>query len=312
MNNNINLTPAALSWIASGFEKKTVISPYANTPKLELTQEGLDDLIKQGIIDTNKQINAEAYSLLEILAQANKFASIKLTGDSGQLHRVTYWKEDKPVSFDNNGESFVISPGNDITALEIILSEIIGSNRLVSSSFSASFDHKTALVFAAILDLSRIASIRLYADDIEVPTSFSPEDISTFIQKAESTKWLTSHLKSLNIPGLAASIQDVLSCLKSLIENDIVAESNPGLYSVIRASAELAANFLFIENTLHFRAGSTGNDGHVSTSECVFLQAGLHDLIMLDVSAENIEISALSSYAVLEAIKHMMTTSPLF
>jgi hypothetical protein len=81
---------------------------------------------------------------------------------------------------------------------------------------------------------------------------------------------------------------------------------------VVRDSAELVAHFLFIENILHFKAGSENEEGKIFTAECMFLQAGVHDVIMVDAALDKIEISALSSYAMIEYIKRMLTNPPRF
>jgi hypothetical protein len=307
----MNLTPAALNWLGSAFGKKTKVSPFANTPNETLTQAGLDDLRKQGVVTAENAMTTEAYALLDILAGATRFASVHLSGGSGQVNRVTYWSGDKIASLDNTGSSLIVSDGNDMTGIEAMFREMTGSNRLVNSTFTGNFDHRSALIFTALLDLSRQAAIRLYVDGTPVPKGFSAAQVSSFAGSANNTRWVTSYLKTLKIPGLTVSKEQAETGLKSLADAGIVRADGGGLYTLAYESAVLAARFLFIENTIHFTAGSE-NGIKVNIAECLFIQAGIHDAIMIDVSSKGIGITSLSSLAMIDAIKRMMTTPPAF
>jgi hypothetical protein len=95
-------------------------------------------------------------------------------------------------------------------------------------------------------------------------------------------------------------------------EAGIVDDAQNGLYTLTYASAELAAHFLFVENMVHFRSGCEKEDGSLRSVECMFLQAGLHDIIMVDFAADKVDISAISSFAMIDSIKALMTTPPDF
>jgi hypothetical protein len=119
LNNSINLTPSALKWLGSAFEKKSRVSPLSTVSAEDFTQEGLDDLVKQGVVSEDKTMTPEAYALLDILAGAKKFASVQLSGGSGHINRVTYWNGDNSVSLNSKGENFTLTPGNSVDDLEI-------------------------------------------------------------------------------------------------------------------------------------------------------------------------------------------------
>ncbi|MDD4874233.1 MAG: hypothetical protein PHE15_04590 [Dehalococcoidales bacterium] len=312
MNKNIQLTPATLNWLGLAFENKTRVSPLSSAPNDRLTQTGLDSLIEQGVVTADKVMTTQAYALMDILAGATMFASLKLSGGSGHINRITYWKGDKSVSLNNSGGTFILSPGNNVEALEVTLQEITGSNRLISSNFTASFDLRSAVVFSALFDLSRKAAIRLYADGSDVPDGFSPEEISKFIKESDNSRWITSHIKTLTVTGITVTAKQALTSLESLSEAGVIGSVKGGLYTLAYASAQLAANFLFIENTVHFRSGKENKDGNIAFTEGMFVQAGIHDVIMIDISEGKVEISAVSSYAMTEDIKTMMTIPPDF
>ncbi len=311
MNNTVVLTPEALKWLGSGFENKTKLSPFSTAPDADFTQAGLDALVKQGIVEEDKTITTGAYAVLETLAAAGKFASVHLSGSCGHVNRTTYWNGDKSVSLDNGGNTISVTPGNQVIGLEVILNEITGVNRLMSSDFSAVFDHRSALVFAGLFDLYRMATMRFYADDKPEPDGFSVRDVSEFIGAAEDPKWLTSHIKALNIPKMKITDKEAAAGLKSLAGAGIIAENKDNLFKPALDSAELAANFLFIENIVHFKAGSE-KDSKINIVERMYLQAGVHDVISVDVSSEKIEISAVSSFDMVDTICKLMTTPPSF
>ena len=311
MKDLMNLTPAALNWLGLAFEKKTKVSPLSNAQGDGLTPAGLKELTEQGIITADQMITTEAYALLDILAKATKYASVRLAGSSGQVNRITYWDGDKSVSLDNKGTSFTVTPGNDAAALEVIFNELTGANHITSSDFSGTFDFRSALVFSGLFDLSRRASLRLYADSTAVPDGFSAAEIGKFIAGADNSRWLTSHIKTLNISGLKVSPAETEASLKALAQVKVIAVAPGNLYALAYASAELAARFLVTDNVIHFRCGVEKN-GKVEAAECMFLQAGIHDVVMVDIAADKMDISALSSFAMVDNIKRMMTTPPSF
>lgn len=153
--------------------------------------------------------------------------------------------------------------------------------------------------------------MRLYADGTPEPAGFSADNVSTFISTAKEAKWLTSHIKALDIPGMKITEKEAATGLKSLVEAGVIAYAKDNLFKVDFASAELAANFLFIENIVHFKAGSE-EDNKIKVVECAYLQAGVHDIISINVSAKGIDISAVSSYNMIENIRLMMTNPPSF
>lgn len=90
----------------------------------------------------------------------------------------------------------------------------------------------------------------------------------------------------------------------------VVRIDSAGQGLVISTKTE-AVNFLIIENVLHVRCGQETNN-QIITGEAIFLQAGLHDVLMLDVDAETVEFNSVSTHTMLEYLQSMVLKVPEF
>lgn len=303
----MQITPKALTWMGSAFEKKTRISPLATIVELGFAEADKAILKEQGVIDESSAFTPEAYVLLNTLAEAESYAGFRVTGTFGVIDKVAYFSGEQKAYLDNAGHTITLSAQTDLAAMTGVLNEITGISHLVNSSLNVQLDCASARVLAALIDLTRQAAL-IHCSE----TGFMPEGFSAdAIEKACSfsgTRWLGAYLKGLRLPDSNVDHYGVERSLKALEDAGVLSQ-NPAGYVLVRDAYELAANFLIIEHAIHARVGKLEGDD-IRFGEALFLQAGLHDILMIDSDGTSIEFSSISTSAMVEYLQHMMVQKP--
>lgn len=310
MTERMLLSPEAITWIGSAFSEKTKISPFTTIQAPGFGETGKSDLIEQGIIDRESAFTPESYAVFEVLAGAEAFAGFRLSGAFGNINKTSYFKGNNAVTIDSAGQGLVISTKTDVDSMIGILNEITGISRLVNSEVNIKMDIKSALAFAALIDVTRKHALSQYAGLRDMPVGCSADEILNMVDQAEGNRWLTAYLKNLRLPHAALNESELDMAMAGLLEANLLEKGDYG-YRLLGEAYDLAANFLIIENVLHVRCGQETNS-QIVTGEAMFLQAGLHDVLMLDVDAETVELNTLSTYTMVEYIQSMMLKAPNF
>lgn len=309
MSFHMQLTPEALTWMGSAFEKKTMISPFATIAAPGFTEEDKGALRAQGILDGQDALTAEAYALLNALAGAESYAGFRVTGTFGAIDKVAYFSGDRVVYFDNAGGLFTLSEHTDLTGMAGVLNEITGISHLVNSSLNVQLDVASAIVLAALIDLTRQGALVHCSETGFMPADFSAETIEKACTLS-GTRWLGAYLKGLRLTAVPLDSSAVARSLEALEEAGLVSSNEAGV-ALVRDAYEFAANFLIIEHAVHTRVGKLDGDT-IRFGEALFLQAGLHDTLMIDSAGSSVDFSTISTSAMVEYLQHMMSRKPEF
>lgn len=310
MADRMVLSPAAITWLGSAFGDKTKISPFTTIQEKGFTEDEKAGLVEQGVIDGESAFSPESYAIFEILAGADAFAGFRLSGAFGNVNKTAYFKGDKTVTIDSAGQELVVSTKTDVDSMVGILNEITGISRLVNSEVNVKMDAKSALAFAALIDVTRKNALSQYAGLGDMPVGYTADKILAMFDHVEGVRWLTAYIKTLRLPYAALSVDELDQALAGLLEAGLAEKGDYG-YRLLGEAYDLATNFLIIENVLHVRCGQE-TDGKIVTGEALFLQAGLHDVLMLDVDAATVEFNTVSTYTMMEYLQSMMLKAPDF
>ena len=63
---------------------------------------------------------------------------------------------------------------------------------------------------------------------------------------------------------------------------------------------------------MHVQTGAEGPDGRIRTAECVFMQAGLNDIVCIDGGGGKVSIETVSGAMLREYARRFLTTPPSF
>ncbi len=307
MSYRVTLTPKELKWLGSAFEEKSRISLFH-----AMTEEGFSEndkapLREKGVLDGDDALTADAYALLRDLAAADSYSGFRVGGTFGRIDKVAYFCEGRTVVCDNLGDGFLLSRQSDPHAVAALLNEITGISHLVNATLNVKLDPVGARILAGLIDLTRRAALLACTETVDVPVAFTPEEILGACG-FESPRWIGSYLKTLRLPDGHVDEERTLSVLKVLAEAGIAAETDAG-WQLIWDAMEFAVKFLVIEHGVHARAGKADGD-QIRYGEALFLQAGLHDVLMIDSDGEAIEFSTLSTSAMVEILQRMVQEKP--
>ena len=308
MSFSAKLAPAAITWLGSAFENKTPLSPFTTIQVPGFTEEDKKALMDQKVIDTTSAFTPEAYAVLSELASAKSFGSVRLNGSFGLIDKVVYFGDTFPVTVDNAGDSLVISTGQSREGFDEILDEITGNSRLTNAVFEIEMGEKAALTLSSLLDLSRKSGLTAYAQNVEIREAFSDSEILEFFNTAEGSRWITGFLKRMPLENGTLSASDVEESLKSLESANCI-QRKDGTVRLIGDAATLAMNLLVIDQTVVCRVAQE-HQGQTVVSDALILQAGLHDLLMIDSGADGIGFSALSTRTLRQFITKIISEPP--
>lgn len=310
MSARMLLSPEAITWLGSAFNDKTKISPFTAIQMPGFSEADKTSLIEQKVIDQDSALTPESYALFNTLAKAKAYAGFRLSGAFGNVEKTSYFMDGQQVTVDSAGQGLVISGPADVDTMAGVINEITGISRLVNAQMNIKMGPKSALAFTALLDLTRQYALGQYAGLTEMPIGFTTEQIITMARKATDQHWLTAYLKTLRLPGLDLLEEELEAAMAGILQADLAEKGDDG-YRLIGEAHDLAVNFLVIEHVLHVRCGQEKDDGIV-TGEGLFLQAGLHDVLMMDVDSETVEFNTVSTYTMLDYMQNMITKSPDF
>lgn len=304
------LSPETFTWLGSAFSEKTKISPFSVIQAPGFSEGDKAALHEQGVIDGDSALSPESYALFDILARARAFASFRLSGAFGSVEKTAYFHEDAQATVDNAGQGLVISGAVDLDTMAGVINEITGISRLVNAKVNLKMGPKSALAFAALLDLTRKYALGQYAGLTSLPAGFPELEIVAMANGAADQHWLTSYLKTFRLPDLSLTEDELAVAFSGLLAANMVESGDYG-YRLIGEAYDLAVNFLIIEHVLHVRCGRE-QDGEILIGEGLFLQAGLHDVLMLDVDLETVEFNTVSTQTMVEYLQTMVSQAPDF
>jgi hypothetical protein len=302
------LKPEAVTWLGSAFEQKTIVSPLSSLQVAGFQEEDKKSLLEQEIIDAAGALIPKAYEFFNELAGVESFAGFRVSGAFGKIDKIAYFKGKRVFWVDNAGGTYIFSEAKDSIDLLKILNEISGISHLVNASLDIELDSTAALIFASLADLTRQAALMTYAEKGAIPEGFSVEAILEGCKLAGG-RWLGSYLRNLRLPGSAVNLQNSAAALEAMIEAGIAARNDKGGYTLLREAYAMAVNLLIIEHAFHLRIGKMSG-GEILSGEALILQAGLHDVLMIDSDGQKIGFTSISTNAMHEYLLQMVTEAP--
>jgi hypothetical protein len=185
--------------------------------------------------------------------------------------------------------------------------QALGSSVYRNATVGASLAPEEALTFFGITDLQRKEYLSALAGSKESSKkSIDPSSLETFLSTREGNfQWLNNVIRELAY-GENTPAPQVPAALASLEEKGLVRKTGQA-YCLSDDAAFLARRMLVIDTSLVLTAGHLAADGRVGVAGFTCLQAGVHDLLYIDATADLVEFQAISSAAVLGYIRAFMT-----
>ncbi len=265
-------------------------------------------LAKAGICDASGQIAAAIRPALDVLGTANAFTRMYLSGGQPPAECIVYFAPGKiPVSLRNIGGEMQIGYPAASGAFMQMAAQAIGTSAYRSVPFDATLSHDEAVALAGMIDVQRKQALRSLADE-QTPVV---ADIGlgalgkTTSQKGEKSQWLASVL--LDIISQDRVPEDrLLPALESLVGKGF-AVRNASSYRLGDEALSLAHRMLVFDSALVLTAGHLGPGESFSVAGFTCLEAGIHDLLVIDAGVDSVHLQSVSSAGVLDSIQAYLT-----
>lgn len=311
MSTKIELTlkPELLGAIAGIWDGGiSAISPLRYSPASQVTPQMQQMLKKGGIFDSSGNIPKDIKNTLEALANPRAFSRIYLSGGPKVFEYVAYFAEDgRTVSITNvAGDLLVNDPAPNDEIIEWIRLNI-GDSVYRNSTFEAEMKTDETLVLAAMIDIQRKAFLKAIAD--EKDSGVINQDIESIYQmlarKEKKSLQLIDIFKELMGAEKFTSANSVKQVLERLSANGSTTRNN-GNYALNDELTYLSRRFLVFDNILTLTSGRVGKNGRVGVVGFTCIQAGVHDLLLIDANEGVVQMESISSAAVLGYTSHFL------
>ncbi len=299
-----NLIPA-LGYAWNG--PKTVISPlnYPDSPEME---KFIPYLKEQGLVGPDGQLVADVKSVVGKLSRARTFTRVFLTSRFGFFEFVIYFTPDGSwVSFSRRGESVRIEDPGTINEIVEAIRQQIGESMFTSGSLHATLEPAEALVLGAMWDLQRKQNLKALAGGNEiVPAAWRISQVlEQASKKDENVQWLTNVVRTWTGFEENLSEGEARRAADTLVAKEYCKEEG-GAYKLTGESLDLALNMLIFSNAVTLTSGIEGADGKVTIVGFSCIQAGVHDLLMIDFEEGKLGLDSVSASEVIDYIDAFM------
>ena len=285
--------------------KPTAISPFRYGESAEIRAEAQAALIAAGICDNDGRIVPGIRPALDILGTAEAFTRMYLSGGPNPQEFLVYFGQDgNSVSMINvRGDFRIIYPSRPDLFADMAV-QTIGSTLFRNAPFDASVSYDEALVFCALIDLQRKALLHSVADSSEVKIAKATAgEISTALNgKDTDYQWLGIIMMSLLEQKAQPSPDRIGAALASLEGKGLVGKTGTS-WHLSDAGVLLARRMLIIDTSLVLTAGFEEKSGNVSIAGFTCVQAGVHDLLLIDAGETSVDIQSVSSAGVIEYVQ---------
>ena len=307
-------SPRALGWLGGAFEDVSVVSPFSRFTDEAFTPEDKDRLVRVGVIDDEDQLSPDWLAALQSLADAQAFARMRLqSNNSMNAESIVYFgtQEHERVSISFVGEGMRVDypPSTSDFLAEIV--QYTGSSTMVNCDLECRLDYYEALLFVAAVDLNRLHQLRCLADEIERSyMTLDGEDlIEAAFSEGDRPQRITRILRAIpDRPGDIAPAE-AREYLSSLCSTGLLQELDDG-YQLSEVGRNLATSFAIVDQVMQIDCGWFTEDEEFSLAEAVFLQGGIHDILMVDPGAGQITLETFSGAMLEEYLDTLMSQVP--
>jgi hypothetical protein len=285
-------TPSSIS----PFQYGKIQAP-GNAEKLSLAQAG--------ICDATGQILPAVRPILDVLGTATGFTRMYLSGGMAPTECIVYFAPGRvPVSLFNAEGNMQIGFPAAVPQFVEMAAQGIGTSVYRAVPFSATLALDESVVLAAMIDIQRKQNLKSLAD--EQSSSASDCDIpvlwKNISQKGDNTQWLGNVLMELlSLEGISSEDR-VRTAAESLVQKGYALKQGSS-YRLSEILLTLAGRMLIFDNALILTSGYLSAGGSLSIAGFTCLQAGIHDLLIIDAAADSVTFQTVSSAGVLDNVQ---------
>lgn len=292
--------------------EKSVLSPLNITGAPPLTPEQVSQLRQAGLVDAFGQLTAESQPVFDALAATRAYTRIHVTGFGQYLDYAVYFGGlnlgDASMSALQQGlqVEFTADPAETMEKVE----RLTGGSAHKTLDWEVSLPPLEALVLAAIMDQRRRAVLRALADD--KPALPGPADPVALAQVINATadipQWLVSVVKNISGVPLPVAPAILEPACKALVEKGLAWQDKTQVFPT-QPQMMMADRLLVVGNVLSMDAANVNEQGAVAAQRCTCLQAGLTDVLHIELFEGQVHLQTISAAQLLDMLRYYLSHS---
>ncbi len=295
-----------LSWLSRTGALFQANPPGSGSPASSLNSS--DILRDAGILDVQRNVSPTFMRALQILANPGALLSIQQVlapaVDSLAIYLTNNLADS--VAVIQSGEMITMIASAQPNIVFDYISQRAGCSSTQRSTFDSSLSIPEAFAMAASIDCLRKKSGKAFL--IEEPYLAAPlklDEIFMQIQQpVTSRQWLVSCLKKQN-PGLI-SLDELKQASQDLQDKELCSLLPDGiLWS--QGVASLAETMVIMDQVFELEISRLHRNGQVSQIHQVCFQSSVHDLLMIDLTAQQVRIRASTAQAYVDQVVRFLT-----
>lgn len=295
-----------LNYVIKQKNDMSILNSFNNK---ELTEANKIFLNEAGIIDKDGNIREEQKEALEILSNPQALVKLMFTGGVNKYeHTISYDKSyDKYLSFTTAQDYYTIDTETSYTDITKIVEDFVGKSNLKSLNFNQKLSMQEALVAAAMIDMERRAILRAFVDELpHSSNSYTFNMIWRMVHSSNaSIQWFVYCFSEVIGEHITLRQEQLKQILEQLVIKELIIEKDRQ-YHLSDALCQLANRMIVIDNVLAVETIGSGKDAKRNSAGFTCMQAGIHDLLVVDYDGSEVVIETISSAALLENIKNFL------
>ena len=295
MKKELILKSRDLNWLGKAFNNNSLISPFTFSKDDSFSEEDKKRLIDLGVINDNNDIQAEYFSMLEMLSEADGYIQTTFSRGPVAAKKTVLTSGNRRVSLIYQEDEAIISMPADPQGMVEYLKDFMGSSKLTGSDLALEEDAAEIFVFATIADIYKKEVLKAYgAEEVFVYQGFTKQQLLEAVNNLRANSQnLAYHIFVINSGFEEFTPEKVEEILRSLMSKGLV--KRDGEYYMPQGEALLfAGNLMVIENIIEVIVGQVKDD-KLYRSNFLLLQSGPLDVVYMEKSDDKIILESISA-----------------
>lgn len=293
---------------------KNEISSLNYIDTKELSDGIKEEFSSMGILDSDWSLQSEIQPAIDILTNPNGVIKFIFTGGVGNYEQSLSYDETfkNYVSLTLTPDAAIIDDEVSTEGIARVFENFVGKSDLKSLSISYNFGLAEALVVASMLDMERKSTLRAFVDEVVYShNSYNVNVIWRIVNSTTSSiQWFVYLVNEVVGKHEPLTQNQVLDALNQLLEKGIVTKSGEQ-YLLSDEFSLLSNRMVIVDNVLSMQSYKI-QDSKVLNSGFTCVQAGVHDMLLLDYDGNELHFETICSTRLIDYLKGILDSEAYF
>ena len=280
----------------------------------ELSEVEKEELASEKILDSEGKISKDVQTSIDILANPYGVVKYTFTGGVGVYEQSLSFDDtfSKHVQMILTNEYAEIDDNANINDIIEVMEDFVGKSNIKSLNISYKLNNTEALVIAAMLDMERKAILRAFVDEsVYAHNSYNVNVIWRMVNSTNpSIQWFVYLINEVIGKHDTLTQNQVQEAIKNLIDKGIIVAKG-SQYVLSEEFLILSNRMIVIDDVISVQTYKQENDG-VINSGFTCIQAGVHDLLLLDYDGNEISFETITSTRLIEYMEQISDSEKYF